>query len=232
MRARTRVTTASYSAQVYGRRIARSMRSLACCSGRWKAGARRSPDAARSISAGVQSIGSSDPRRKRSVRVPSMSAVQERIERGGRVQIASIRAQVHARQRHLVVARRLRRAAVPRRARATRRAALGAAGGRNHAVRARLLAAGLDAEGEGGAVDWRDGKMVPGSRGSGCRVGFLVPGAFRVPGSRFLTFLVPGFEHAEPALPRRRHPCARWGRRGRRRAARRRPRPRGWRSSR
>ena len=57
-----------------GRRIARSMRSLACCSGRWKAGTRRSPDAARSISAGVQSIGSSDPRRKRSVRVPADDA--------------------------------------------------------------------------------------------------------------------------------------------------------------
>ena len=130
---------------------ARAARSLACCSGRWKCGAKRPPLPATSATiSGVQSIGSSElTRNTTSARRARRARAADRAATPRGCEIAPVRAEVHAGERDFLEARRgdpLDFADD----RVDRQAAPCAARGRDDAVGAALLAAGLHAQREGG----------------------------------------------------------------------------------
>ena len=140
---------AGSTSSVYGRRIARSIRSLACCSGRWKCGANRPPlEATRSTIAGVQSIGSSElTRNVTSCGDVARARAAVRAASVARLQVAAVGTEVDAGQRDLLEPGRRD----PRDLAddvVDRQAAARAARRRNDAVAAALLAAGLHAQRE------------------------------------------------------------------------------------
>ena len=151
MRVRMRSTSAPKCASEYGRRIAASISSDACCSGRWKCGASRGDAATRSTSSGLQSIGSSELSRNSTSAGHSASSRASASKRAAVAEVAPVGAEMHAGQRDLAVTRGRRAfdggADLRQRLRAP-----GAARARNDAVAAALVAAGLHAQRQRGAA--------------------------------------------------------------------------------
>ena len=131
-----------------GRRIRPSMRSLACCSGRWKCGAKRPPLAATSPTiSGVQSIGSSEL-----IRNVTSAGDESSARRSETSELDGVRSRPYEPRCTPVSAISLKPAAATRSTSredaVNRQAAAGAARRRDDAVAASLLASGLHAQRE------------------------------------------------------------------------------------
>ena len=130
--------------------MARRIRSLACCSGRWKWGAKRLERATRSTIPSEQSIGSSEPIRNRMSPETCSSSACRRVSRStGSAEIAAVRSEVDAGQRDFLEPGG-RDAIDFGEDGVDRPAARGASRGRDDAVRALLVAARLHTERAGG----------------------------------------------------------------------------------
>ena len=149
-RARCRPPTGGSRRACTGGASRASMRSLACCSGRWKCGTNRPLPATRSTISGVQSIGSSELiRNVTSRRDRGRARAAGREATVARRQIAAVGPEVHAGEHDLLEAG-ARHALDLADELADRHASRRAARCRDDAVGAALFTAGLHAHGEGG----------------------------------------------------------------------------------